>query len=438
MIQIQVKTVPTPFYCKKIRLGNCGHFLIQMRSRILVCAALCCCWLTVAAQSVDKADKIRVGVKGGVHFSNMHYSNLNQFDVSGLNSGVGGIFAEFDLGESRRFTLRPEILFLSRGSEVDGLDENGDVFNYRLKAKYTDLRVPIIYNFNNPDKISPFVYVAPILSFARGGGIDYATEVDGEMLPWPSLDASTANLSKFDFSAAVGLGVRIPVRITESKRLHLTLEANYQFGFLDTYGSKEKDGQAIALNKSIYDITGTRKNRGFEVSLGVSVPMSIFKKSKKKKVVEPVYTPVVEPEPVVVEQVEEKPCYTLDEILQLVADNQPIAGKTICAIEQINFAFGKSDIEPSSYEYLDKIALLMKESGIRMEVKGHTDNVGNENFNMELSKKRAKAVYDYLIGKGIDPQKLTYSYYGMSKPITTNDTEEGRRINRRVEFEVLN
>ena len=144
MIQIQVKTVPTPFYCKKIRLGNCGHFLIQMRSRILVCAALCCCWLTVAAQSVDKADKIRVGVKGGVHFSNMHYFNLNQFDVSGLNSGVGGIFAEFDLGESRRFTLRPEILFLSRGSEVDGLDENGDVFNYRLKAKYTDLRVPII------------------------------------------------------------------------------------------------------------------------------------------------------------------------------------------------------------------------------------------------------------------------------------------------------
>lgn len=412
-----------------------------MKNKYLTFIALCCYCLTTTAQSADKADKIRLGVKGGVHFSNMNYSNLNQYDVKGINGGVGGVFAEFDLGMKRRFTIRPEILFLTRGSQVEGVDQYGDDFNYRLKAKYTDVRLPIIYNFNTPDKISPYIYVAPILGIARGGNIDYSTSEMGEMEPWPSVDVSTANLAKFDFSAAAGLGVRVPIQITESKRLHITLEANYQYGFTNTYGNKEKEGKAIALNRNIYNITGNRKNRGFEISASVSVPMSIFKKSKKKKI-EPVQTPTVvtekEPEPVVIQKVEEKPCYTLDEIMQLVADKQPIVGKTICAIEQINFAFGKSEINQSSYGYLDKIAVLMKQSNIHMEIKGHMDNVGKEDFNLELSKKRAKAVYDYLIKKGIDANRLSYSYYGMSKPITTNDTEEGRKINRRVEFEILN
>lgn len=55
---------------------------------------------------------------------------------------------------------------------------------------------------------------------------------------------------------------------------------------------------------------------------------------------------------------------------------------------------------------------------------------------MELSRKRAKAVYDYLIKKGVGSSKLSYTYYGMTKPIASNDMEEGRLINRRVEFEI--
>lgn len=411
-----------------------------MTNKHLAFIVLCYCCLTATAQSVDKADKIRLGVKGGIHISNMNYSNLNQYDVKGTNGGVGGIFAEFDLGAKRHFTIRPEILFLTRGSEVKGIDQYGDNFNYQLKAKYTDVRLPIIYNFNNPDKISPYIYVAPILGIARGGDINYSTYEQDKIEPWPSVDISTANLSKFDFNAAAGLGVRVPIQITETKKLHVILEANYQYGFTDTYGSKEKEGTAIALNRNVYNITGNRKNRGFEISASVSIPMSFFKKKKKK--VEPVYTPAPivkkESKTVVEQKVEEKPCYTLDEIMQLVEEKQPIVGKTICAIEQINFAFGKSEISQESYNYLDKIVVLMQQSNIHMEIKGHTDNVGKEDFNLELSKKRAKAVYDYLIKKGIYANRLSYSYYGMSKPITTNDTEEGRKINRRVEFEILN
>ena len=120
-----------------------------------------------------------------------------------------------------------------------------------------------------------------------------------------------------------------------------------------------------------------------------------------------------------------------------LSDKQSITGKTICAIEQINFAFGESSISKDSYGYLDKIVLLIQQGNLKMEIKGHTDNVGNKDFNLELSKKRAMAVYSYLIKKGVNPDRLSYSYYGMSKPITSNDTEEGRKINRRVEFEIL-
>lgn len=402
--------------------------------------AACSFSTLVAAQSDNKGDRIRFGVKGGVHISNMHYSNLDQYDTGGKTGGIGGIFAEFDLGEKRHFSIRPEVVFLSRGSEVNGIYKTDDeIFNYQLKAKYTDIRLPIIYNFNNPDKISPYIYVAPILGITRGGSIDYTTFEYDEPISWPSVDVSSANFSKLNFSAAAGIGVRFPIRLSETKRLHLGLEANYQYGFTDTYGSKEKDGEAIALNRYVYDISGSRKNRGFEIAASISVPMSIFKKSPKKKV-EPVYVPA----PVVVEEkpapviVEEKPCYTLDEIIQLISENKPISGKTICAIDQINFEFGKSSISPDSYDYLNKVAELMKQSDIEVEIKGHTDNVGAEAFNMNLSKQRAKAVYDYLVGKGVDASKLSYSYYGMSRPITTNDTEEGRRINRRVEFEILN
>lgn len=395
--------------------------------------------MAISAQQTDKSDKIRFGVKGGVNISNMHYSNLEGQDAGGITSGMGGIFAEFDLGVNRKFSIRPELLFLNRGSEVNGTDAYGDDFNYNLKAKYTDIRIPVIYNFCNPEKISPYVYLAPIFSFTRGGEINYNTYVMDEPMPWPTLDITNANFSKFDFSAAAGIGIRIPLKIADTKKIYFAMEANYQYGFIDTYGSKEQNGSAISLNRNIYNITGSRKNRSFEISASVSVPLSIFKKTNKKKTA-PTYIPATvvekEPEPVK-EEVAEKPCYTLDEIMQLLSENKSITGKTICAIEQINFAFGKSDISKNSFGYLDKIVLLLQQSDIKIEIKGHSDNVGNADFNLELSKKRAMAVYSYLIKKGVSADRLSYSYYGMSKPITSNDTEEGRKINRRVEFEIL-
>ena len=74
---------------------------------------------------------------------------------------------------------------------------------------------------------------------------------------------------------------------------------------------------------------------------------------------------------------------------------------------------------------------------MEIEISGHTDNVGAEDYNQKLSQERAQSVADYLIGKGIESTRLKAIGYGEGRPIAFNGDEEGRQTNRRVEFKVL-
>ncbi len=94
------------------------------------------------------------------------------------------------------------------------------------------------------------------------------------------------------------------------------------------------------------------------------------------------------------------------------------------------------DIERSKIELDNLLELLNKNPNIQLTISGHTDNIGSEKDNLELSKKRAKSVKDYLSNNGISDNRLSYIGYGESMPIATNKTEEGRKKNRRTEFTV--
>ena len=72
-----------------------------------------------------------------------------------------------------------------------------------------------------------------------------------------------------------------------------------------------------------------------------------------------------------------------------------------------------------------------------IEISGHTDNKGSAEYHNALSEKRAKAVVDYLISKGISASRLKFAGYGLERPMATNDTDEGRQLNRRTEFEII-
>lgn len=105
---------------------------------------------------------------------------------------------------------------------------------------------------------------------------------------------------------------------------------------------------------------------------------------------------------------------------------------------KIYFDYNKSDIKEVSYEILDKVAetLINNPDIIHVSVEGHTDNEGTESYNVQLSEDRARAVVEYLIGKSVEKERLSYKGLGFSSPKASNTTEEGRAINRRVEFKI--
>lgn len=107
-------------------------------------------------------------------------------------------------------------------------------------------------------------------------------------------------------------------------------------------------------------------------------------------------------------------------------------------LNNVFFDTDKFILKPESYIELNKLVdLLQQNTGIRIEISGHTDNVGGKEHNEKLSSNRAKAVADYLISKGIASNRLTSIGYGYSKPIATNETEVGRAQNRRTEFRII-
>ena len=81
--------------------------------------------------------------------------------------------------------------------------------------------------------------------------------------------------------------------------------------------------------------------------------------------------------------------------------------------------------------------LLSDIPSLKIEISGHTDNVGSESFNELLSQRRADAVVNYLLGKGVAKNRLSAKGYGQSMPVNSNETTEGRALNRRTEFEII-
>ena len=125
-------------------------------------------------------------------------------------------------------------------------------------------------------------------------------------------------------------------------------------------------------------------------------------------------------------------------VIKLEMEVQPIEVGKHYRLHNIYFAFNSADILANSQKVLDEfIVFLNDHPTLQIGIEGHTDNVGSDEFNLILSENRAKAVYNYLVNNGIDANRLQYKGFGESSPIATNDTEEGRAMNRRTEFVIL-
>ena len=109
----------------------------------------------------------------------------------------------------------------------------------------------------------------------------------------------------------------------------------------------------------------------------------------------------------------------------------------IVPLSYVQFEEGSGNLTPDSkYQLNDLAEALKKYPLMKIEVSGHTDNQGDENANKALSQRRADAVKAYLVSQGITASRMTSVGYGASKPLDTNDTDEGRQKNRRTEFRI--
>lgn len=120
--------------------------------------------------------------------------------------------------------------------------------------------------------------------------------------------------------------------------------------------------------------------------------------------------------------------------------NQPKPEKKILqdVFDNLVFETGKDVIKPTSYEYLDKLVeVLLAEPTWKLQIIGHTDSVGKDSYNLDLSNRRANSVKKYLISKNIPETKISSIGKGETMPIADNKTIEGRLKNRRVEFIIV-
>jgi outer membrane protein OmpA-like peptidoglycan-associated protein len=117
---------------------------------------------------------------------------------------------------------------------------------------------------------------------------------------------------------------------------------------------------------------------------------------------------------------------------------QPFAKGANIVLRNILFETGKFILLPESIAELEKIVSILRENpALKVQISGHTDNVGKDADNLVLSASRAKAVVEYIITKGIAAARLTHKGFGAAQPVGDNATEPGRTLNRRTEMTVI-
>lgn len=129
-----------------------------------------------------------------------------------------------------------------------------------------------------------------------------------------------------------------------------------------------------------------------------------------------------------------------EEVTPLIKDLvlQPIEVGVTVRLKNIYFDFDKTTLKKESFVELNKVVDFLKQNpSVEIQIEGHTDSKGSDEYNLNLSQGRSQSVVDYIISQGIDGNRLRAQGYGESKPIDTNDTDAGRANNRRVEFTIL-
>jgi len=198
-------------------------------------------------------------------------------------------------------------------------------------------------------------------------------------------------------------------RITD-RLTHLPLKAS-----IELIGIEKNTTESLVESDSVTGEYLIVLTQGAEYALYVNKPGYLFRSVNFN------YSEVTDFEPI-----------TMD-----IALDQVREGST-AILENIFFDTDKYDIKEKSKAELQKLTKFLNDNpGVKVEISGHTDNIGTVNYNLELSEKRALSVFNYLVAQGISPKRLIAKGYGPHHPVADNSTDSGKRQNRRIEFKLL-
>lgn len=249
--------------------------------------------------------------------------------------------------------------------------------------------------------------------YTNYGKLDYSY-IHGDILfrLWeflvPYVHAGYATVDKGNFAG--GAGIMTPVKL--GKRIAVVPDIKLTAFNGNTFPAGEGFGRNVS------GTVGLRINLG---KVGATPEPEVIPEPVPVIVPKPEPKPEPEPEPVVVE---EKP--TVEEAVKEI--NKSFHADAL-------FDFDSSKIRPDAIPILDKAVEWLNEyPTVKGVIEGHTDSRGTDEYNQGLSERRAKAVYDYLVDKGINRFRLSWKGFGESRPVATNETDEGRQLNRRIEL----
>lgn len=213
--------------------------------------------------------------------------------------------------------------------------------------------------------------------------------------------------------------VDVRLRLVPRRKKPVT---SMQYLLIDKATGKRVDGIAIVMGDSIQVRSGEGGViRVYPDSLGLRGDVALEFKSKG-------YFP----------QARHLSTGSLEGIFTDTLAMDPLSAGNVIALDHVLFERGTSNFLESSMEELGLVLEMLKENPeVGIYLKGHTDNVGNATLNLHLSSKRVDAVRDYLIGQGIASDRIDGKGYGGAEPIASNKSEDTRKLNRRVEFEVI-
>lgn len=299
----------------------------------------------------------------------------------------------------------------------------------RLKASYVSLKsiagttevtsnaavgnLDLLYYFVPCESVSPFI--------AFGAGYGYA------MLDNPI--PATLEDTYLDYELNFGIGVEWNLGDDWKLKTELGYHTVSNTSF-DGVGGNSSEG-----------MLGTNQDAYMTFDLGLLVYFGKGEISRYCQLYDGI-TAGDMPDPVDYERIENiVQKYIPKEVVKEVVVEKPVASQDArrWVLVGVNFDFNSANLSAESYPVLfHAVQVLLQNPNMRVEIQGHTDNIGSEASNQLISEKRAMAVKNYLVARGVTANRLTTVGYGESRPIADNKTADGRSANRRIEFKILN